>query len=379
MMKKNRITPFAESGIQILFVLLILCGYGIGDSSRAIALDLLIGVNLTNADHMTISEQNRALNDMKAAGVNVIRVVLNGDASIDYIRRIYDLGMEVVLEVPPSNPGTLERPGFNQVGAWPQARLSSVDPLAWRAYFAGFLHKLDDLKIRLVALELGNEINTFGYNGDFTFPGEGRIMGLDDLYADHEGQQVAKGLIQYLRVLAQLKALRDQSTINRNTPILSAGLADTGEERRLNDSEIDSVSINATIQFLRANGLDGLVDAYGIHTYPWDVTHESRLTRLQKYAVSECRSSGSESGKPCWITEWGISNEDLKCPADETKRLEVVRDMLADFKEIAMQGRLKGLMYFSWNTDAWASKVSRWSVFRCGSLTESGSLVLTPM
>lgn len=46
-----------------------------------------------------------------------------------------------------------------------------------------------------------------------------------DLINDPEGQQIAKGLLQYVKSLAVLKDNRDHSKLNQHTPILSAGAA----------------------------------------------------------------------------------------------------------------------------------------------------------
>ena len=122
---------------------------------------------------------------------------------------------------------------------------------------------------------MGNEINWAAFNPDFTLPGEGKNLSLDDLHHDREGQQIAKGYLQYLKLLAVLKDVRDHSRLNRRTPIISAGLADDGPEGRWPNARMDGASINASIDFLRSNGLDKLVDAYGIHTYPWESTRET--------------------------------------------------------------------------------------------------------
>jgi hypothetical protein len=54
-------------------------------------------------------------------------------------------------------------------------------------------------------------------------PGEGKQFGLNDLYHDPEAEQIAKGYLQYLKVLAVLKDIRDHSKLNQHTLILAAG------------------------------------------------------------------------------------------------------------------------------------------------------------
>jgi hypothetical protein len=51
--------------------------------------------------------------------------------------------------------------------------------------------------------------------------------------------------------MAALKEVRDRSTINRTTPILSAGLADGGLPGKKPGQRLDGVSIPATLEFFR--------------------------------------------------------------------------------------------------------------------------------
>src|SRR5580704_2903042 len=93
---------------------------------------------------------------------------------------------------------------------------------AWRTPFALAL----SLKgVVLAGVELGNEINWTDFNGDFPIPGQGKSFTFDDLSRDPEARQVAQGFLQYLKVLAVLKEVRDHSKLNQHTPIISAGMA----------------------------------------------------------------------------------------------------------------------------------------------------------
>jgi hypothetical protein len=256
--------------------------------------------------------------------------------------------------------------------------LSSADPELSKAYYQSLIGMLEASGVVLAGLELGNEINWTAFNPEFPLPGEGKNLSLDDLHHDPEGQQIAKGYLQYLKVLAALKDVRDHSKLNQQTPIILAGLADDGAEGSRPGSKEDSVSIDATLDFLRANGLDGLVDFYGIHTYPWEKTPARRKAHLEKYAVAECSPAGSTTGKPCWVTEWGIGNKDTSCPLDDTARAGLVQETMDDFRELASQGRVLDTIYFAWNSDPWSKQVDPLSIYRCGALTAGGKLALTP-
>ena len=118
--------------------------------------------------------------------------------------------------------------------------------------------------VRLAAFELGNEINTSRFNGDLKNPGSGRELRLADLNdpKDSEASAVARGYRAYVRVMAALKDLRDHSKLNQHAPIISAGLA-----QKLASAQVE-VNLRDTIEFFRKNGVDKLVDGYGIHIYP---------------------------------------------------------------------------------------------------------------
>jgi hypothetical protein len=60
--------------------------------------------------------------------------------------------------------------------------------------------------------------------------------------------------------------------LNRRTPIISGGLADLDDSGKwLRSVKADAVSVDATRHFLQANGLDQLVDGYGLHFYPGEM------------------------------------------------------------------------------------------------------------
>jgi len=352
--------------------------------------NVVVGVNMTNADRIDPAQQDAMLSAMKSVGVRVIRAGLApGEKGIDFARRVYAEGIRIDLLVGFGGylPGAPTRPYQPQVypGMWGGHPLSYVDPDQFRAYFATLIDKLEAAGITLAAFEFGNEINWAAFNPEFPLPGEGRLFGYYDLTHDPEAKQVAKGFLQYLKVLAVLKEIRDHAKLNRHTPILTAGLAaDEVPEGPMagNTKRTDLVSVNATLDFMRAHGLDGLVDAYAVHVYPWGngpgqpAAAVGRRARLAKYVLARCRPAGGADGKPCWITEWGFNNTDMACPINDRDRAMLVREMMGSFRPYEEQGRLVGLLYYAWNTDPWAKQPSPNSLYRCGALTESGHLAL---
>jgi hypothetical protein len=340
--------------------------------------NIVVGVNVVNPQWLRAEDRETVLNQLRAASVRVIRVPLtptreDGDyrPAIDFIRGAYERGIKAVLIVGLQYREGAQRrqmvSGFPKM--WPSYPLSSADPMRFRVVFEPLFTQLEDLGITFAALELGNEINWTAFNGDFPVPGQGRVFSGEDLANDAEARQITDGYRTYLLVLRVLKDIRDHSQLNRSTPILSAGLADLGPAGSRPGLKTDAVALNATIDYLRANGLDELVDAYAVHTYPLaEVSSSARRNRLARDTLDECRSDGE--GKPCWLTEWGLPAT-ATCLENDSRRADLMQELVNAFRPFAHARRLKGLLYYAWADETY-------EIFRCGALTEGAHLALDP-
>jgi hypothetical protein len=231
--------------------------------------------------------------------------------------------------------------------------------------------------VRITAFELGNEINTSCCNGDLPDPGSGRELGLSELNnpKDPEGRAAADGYRAYMRVMAALKDLRDHSKLNQHTPIITAGLADWGLPAPKSPSKKTDVSLRDTIEFFQQNGMDKLVDGYGVHVYPSgdpNRTVSARISSLEEGVFSACTQA-----KSCWMTEWGFGNYDESCPFVDGARVKVIQSFRSAVEHFASEGRLAGILYYDWTEVP--GKQDSWAIFRCGALTEAGKLALSPM
>ena len=346
--------------------------------------DLVLGVNAAIAS-LSVGQQNTILAQLHAAGVHYIRSgILPGDKGVDFARRAQAQGIHIDWLVQLQyRPGAVSRPWPNQFGTWGGPPLSAADPDQFRKYFEPLLALLDSAGIMLAGFELGNEINSPMFNSDFSMPAENptqsREFNLRDLTHDPEAQQVAKGYLQYLKLLAVIKDVRSRSKLNRHAVIVSAGLVFDEAPDASRTARLDAVSAAATLDFMRANGLDDLVDVYGVHTYPWTDNPGNpgavagRRERLAKYVLAECQPLGSAVGKPCWITEWGIPNHDTACPPRETNQIALVNETRTNFRPYIEQKRVLGLFYY-----AWLDTREGFAIYRCDHLTETGRLALAP-
>jgi hypothetical protein len=366
------------------FVLLV--GVAALITRPALAADLITGAIPLNPTAASVADQDRLIRQLKAAGVRVIRVALTPDnVRIEFAKRAYDQGIKIEALIEPQVlSGALAGSGQSD-GAprlWGGLTLDSIDPVLSKAYFEALFQKLEANGIVLAGIELGNEINWTNVNNDFPKTIHGKIFNFDDVRHDPQAQSVATGLQQYVKALAALKDVRDQSRLNQQTPIISAGLSTVGPAGTAPDFFTQhgyAVTISATLTFLRANGLDNLVDGYGVHYYPNDkATPADRKKRMEVYAISQCRPPGVAGGKPCWITEWGFNNNDKSCPVDDRARAALVQETMANFRELAGQQRLGAAFFYSWNSPPGSNQVIPSSIYRCGGLTEAGRLTLDP-
>jgi len=342
-----------------------------------------VGANLTNEPYkLTPAEQETMLGAIEQVGVHVIRASIPpDDAGIEFAQRAEAHGIKIEFLLwlyPVAGTKWPHAPaGFS--GLWRGYPLSMSDPERFRGYLTPLLAKLEDKGITLAGFELGNEINWAGFNADFTLPGQGRVLGADDLVNDPEGQQVAKGYLAYLKTMAVLKDIRDHSKLNRDTPIISGGLADLSVSTWTHTKRADAVDVTATWNFMRAHGLDDLVDGYGLHLYPHTGDSGKIRTHLEQNGLDECQAAGTPGGKPCWITEWGADGAGAGCPVDDSARIVQVKAMRSQYDPLVRVGRIAALMFYDWQGNLHATNEDRASAFRCGSLTESGRLAIAPL
>ncbi len=345
----------------------------------ALAAEPVVGVNVVDIDHISAPQQDALVEQLRQAGVTTVRAGI-GDKFTHFIIRAYERGIGVVAIIYPTqgSTNTNKRPADPSIGLnYAQLGITGADPAKFKAFLEAQLAPLEAAGVRLTAFELGNEINGPFFNGDF-LPAQatGRMLGLADLNNanDAEGRAIAASYRAYLRVAAALKDVRDHAKVNRNTPIVSAGLVSAGPAGKRPGQRLDGVAASDTLEFMRQNGLDGLVDGYGVHAYPAADprrTVPALVDALGKDAFAACTAS-----KPCWLTEWGFDNRDKPCPADDRVRVHLIATMRSALKQFAEQGKLAASVYYSW---AGHPGELGSTIFRCGALTDAGKLALRPM
>jgi hypothetical protein len=172
-------------------------------SGAAYAQDVVVGVNVVNPMRASVADQNAVFDQLQAAHVHVIRCgISNDDKGIDFAKRAAAKGIRIMLGVgalyfadAPTRPYQPEQ--FPSM--WSGHPLSYADPELSRAFYQKLFDALDADGIALVGIELGNEMNWAAFNAEFPLPGEGKILSVADLSHDPEGEQIARGFLQYLK------------------------------------------------------------------------------------------------------------------------------------------------------------------------------------
>jgi hypothetical protein len=368
-----------------IFVSRIFAAIGLlASQAHAAAQDkVIVGINIRGYGGIGEPRQDEKIRQLQGYGVRTIREGFpsNHDEKFDhFIISAYQHGIGTVAIIYPTLGGTQKHTSGIDVAAgrrWRTPALVDGDPDGFRKQFTAQLAALEEAGVKLTAFEIGNEFNTVGYNADFPAQNSGRVLGLKDLNNpnDVEARQVAAGYLQYIRITAVVKEVRDHSKLNKATPIITGGLANVGLPGPQSFDKQLATSVAETIAFLSQHGVDQFVDGYGVHAYASDDPHQ---TIAQRTSVLEAVFHACTRSKPCWLTEWAFNNQDQSCPIHDDTRVQLVQAERIVLKHFINQGRLAASLYYSWDGDFPGQKENMGAIFRCGSLTEAGKLALSP-
>jgi hypothetical protein len=215
----------------------------------SVAREIPVGVNVNSLQNFSAADQQVIVEQLKRSGVRFVRTSLRpDDKNMNLAKELQAEGIRLVLVMGPVYAANAQARHADEIRHMRSAMpLSAADPERSRAYYQTVFDRLDEKGVVLAGVEVGNELNWCDFNGDFPIPGEGKAFSLEDLSRDPEAKKVAQGLLQYLKVVAALKEVRDHSKLNRHAPIISAGMAAAANTKWLRDMKVDGVSIPAAI------------------------------------------------------------------------------------------------------------------------------------
>jgi len=329
-----------------------------------------IGFNRVNLGWKKPDERQAVIGEMQRSGVVSVRLSLSApvDPSLDAVRIAHEAGLRILLEISLNNPdfypeGTKRRPAKGQ--SHDAYRLSDLDPERYRLVIRDALAKLDQMGAAIVAVEPGNEINWAGYNGDLAVSADAKAAP-----AKSDPAKVALGIERYVDLLRVTREEMAASRLNKDAKLISAGLSDMPIpfSRRVGLEIMPAADWTAR---MREHGLDTLVDAYGIHVYPGSTGTAKRRDALVREALAFCGTD--PSGKPCWITEWGVANTSPRCPVDDKARATQVEQVRSIIDADIAAGRVEAAYYFDWDSE------TPYSVWRCGGLSSAGRAAVRPV
>jgi hypothetical protein len=368
---------------QICLAVCMLSSTGISEAVLKTSV-VVVGVNIRGYGGVSEQKQTAKVEELQANRVKTIREAFPSTLNTSFnqlIIKAYQHGIGTVAIIYPTLGGDQKHTSATDAAngrPWRTPALLDCNPEQFRRIFAAQLVALEDAGVKLTAIELGNEFNTVGYNADFPVHSSGRVLGITDLdnSKDLEARAVAAGYLQYMKIVAVAKDVRDHSRINRSTPILSGGLANVGLPGPHSFNKQLSTSVPDTIAFFRQNGMDRLIDGYSVHAYTSNDPHQSISQRV---AVFNDVFRSCKTDRPCWLTEWAFNNQNQSCPIQDDIRAQLVEAQRAALKPFIAQGRLAASIYYSWDGDFPGQKENIGAIFRCGALTKAGTLALSPM
>ena len=330
--------------------------------------DRYYGVNLSNPQWISDLEREALVEQLSSLGVKAVRFPIrhNTEAelktSLSFAQKLNDKGIWIVANIYPAyeSPGGV-RPGVTgTVYSWDQRGLSKIDILKTKSVLRSVFAELDRRNISLAAVEFDNEINWTPFNGDFKVPSCGRTLTYQDLKMP-AFSHLRHGLSRYVQALRIVREVLSASMMNVRTPLITAGLVQTSEAWPTAEARADAVDTSDFIKLMKEEGVDAIVDGIGLHIYDFSIG--SNLDELIRNACSDAR--------PCWITEWGVSNPS-PCRNQDAKSSKEVVEIASKFYELAQKKIIVAAYYYNWS-----GSNSDYNIFACGLLTSSGSAILS--
>jgi hypothetical protein len=341
-----------------------------GSAAQAQNKPLIVGVNQVGMGWVAPGQRAQIIEEMGRNKVRVVRMSLNPpfEASLNAVDLAAQQGMQVLLTISLNAPDYFEptvqqRKGGRLLDAFP---LSQISPERFREAFSKVWARIEQRQIKLLAVQLGNEIN-WSFNGDLATSGPGEVFRSTGGFANSPA--FLTGLDRYIQLLQVVRQLRDGSNVNRDALVVAAGLA------RINPGfaaqmKADAVDAGLTLSLLKERGLNRYADAAAMHQYPVVTDTPAGRARALESALKDCRQGGTAHA--CWLTEWGFSNNVTTCPQDDRARAALVQETRQNLRRAARAGELEAAFYFEW-----AGKTPR-SIWRCGGLTEAGAAAIGP-
>ncbi|MDY0870932.1 hypothetical protein [Dongia rigui] len=348
-----------------LFLCLTTSGSALASGAEA---GTTIGIATANIAWEKPQDIQRSFTEIADAGFTTVRIGLKNPVAASYaaLTAAKEAGLDILVTVP------LIDGSVALEGAAPRARskrffkafgLSQIDPARVEARLADLLDFVAARDIPLIGLELGNELNWSGYNGDLPLLATGQVVVSHQDLAPDVAKRFAAGIAKYRSVFEIAKAALEARPALGNVKLVSAGLADINADfiRRSGATYIAPALVYDAYADQR---VFALTDVVGVHLYE-PLRAASRSAERPAMIDAQLRNCGATafSGRPCWITEFGSALPPQTCAPEDAQRISLLQPLL---EHLAQPGRATAVpfaFYYDWDAD------KGFALKRCGQPT----------
>nr|WP_298688482.1 hypothetical protein [uncultured Dongia sp.] len=307
--------------------------------------------------------------DIAAAGFDSVRIGLKNPVTASYraLEQAKDAGLDVLVTIPLIDgavavDGASPRPRTENFFA--AYGLSQIDLDRYRLRLEDLLAFVDFHQIPLIGLELGNELNWSGYNGDLPLLTRGAIIATDGDWHAADRTRFEAGLDRYRAVIDITREVLARYPNMTGVKLVSAGLADINSGF-IRGRGATYVAPDLVYRAFEARQILRQVDVVGIHLYePLRMANALSARAVMIDAqLDDCGSTGF-AARPCWITEFGAALPQQDCAPDDARRISLMQPLLKYLAVPANAARVPLGFYYDWNDDA------GFALVRCGRPTE---------
>lgn len=330
----------------------------------------IVGVNRPTLNWSPAETRAATARAIAQAGIPAIRLGWSGprEAMRDALDQAARNNLGVLLAIgflhDTVEPGRADaiRPGPGE--PWgPRARLSALDLARYEAEVGRALDDIRASGVRLLAIQVGNEMNAAGFNGDLPLLRPG--VGWPSVEAVPEPHRAAfeEGLRRYVGALRAARAARDARPALRGVPVVTAGL-DESDDAWMRQTMGSAVAAEAVLRRLAELGAFDVADGVGNHAYGpfWADGRDPRP--MLRRAWAEC-GAALVGFRPCWVSEFGgAADSPQACDLVEGRRVAQL-DAAAEVARELGPRRVAAAFFYDWDDHG-----SR-SLVRCGRVSEA--------
>ncbi len=352
------------------------------EDEEGVVIETIHGVCRMNLQRENYEKVVKIANNIAQSSIPLVRIngVKEGgniDKVIHNINTFSQKGIKVILIQPMwmemFPEGYEQLPGPSHL----VYKMSDIDPDRFRIFMNRLLEEiaLHTPEGALIGLELFNEANQAGYNGDLqpTPEGKGEIFNLDTPLDKPSFQDAYAGINKYGKCMEITRDLLNIHFPKKNIKLVTHGIVSSGGWINFQWQINRGISLVLPDMFLtilqgnhpqqqdKTNYLR-FADAIGLHCYPPLADNMSDI--LHEYYFDPINAV-LEKPMPYWITEWGFAKPQFESNGGEARRLQYFRSFIQVIETIG-NTEMTALFDFDLNKDH--------SIWENGALLESGTI-----